>query len=162
MPRGDHGHRQVRIDDYTPAKSHCLHGDIALVVVEKDQAIEFPLHGAHEYRVRRDRPDDIQASRGQRCNRRGDDRALFITEQAPFAAMRIKGRHGQAWLLSTGRQIIEAQDDDSESVRRCYDLGSVQPLGDLSERHMPRHRGPIERTPFDHGHDARDVRQVSE
>ena len=78
-----------------------LHGDVALIMVERDDAGEFPAKRPGEERVGRQGTSHGHARPCELLDRRGNDAGLLVTEQASLTAVGIEGRHGDAWAFAT-------------------------------------------------------------
>ena len=70
-----------------------LHRDQALVVIHRDDDVEFAANGAHEERVGRERAGDGQARLAGVAHGGRDHAVVLDAEQALFARVGIQPRH---------------------------------------------------------------------
>ena len=89
-----------------------LHRNQSLIVITRDDHVEFAFERAHEQRVGGNRPGDVDAS-GAAAGDGGSDRRLFFAaEQSVFAGVRIQSGDGDPRLhLVEQRELACRQRD---------------------------------------------------
>lgn len=85
-----------------PAASQ-FHGDVALIMIDGHDAIEFPSIGTDKQGITWPRPRNIDASSLCRQYRRCNDGLLLIPKQAAVTGMWVEGGH-----CDTGRMRLQA------------------------------------------------------
>src|SRR5262249_21503028 len=109
-----------------------FYGDQSVIVVTRDDDVEFPTRRAHKDRVAGVRATDIYAILfAARLDGRNHFRSLFKSEQSPFSAVRVQRGHRDARMLDPVDYQFAVNQTNQILKPGLFDIAR-----DMGERHM--------------------------
>ena len=137
MANRDHIGGNASVNQYTVTEKTTLHGNIALIVVQKHHAAHFTAAGLKKHRICRTGADDLISFCQQTVNGGLNNGGLLVAEQSILPSVLIQRRHRYTAVFPSqkdGHGIQQGVSCVHNPIRR-------QPLHDLPERAVSHHGG---------------------